>query len=83
MTENSKPDDMEPVASPEPSDVKQDGMTFWPDGSESVQTPISIFDKLFKLERFIPSYLKPKIGFLASFKNRILVSALFVVTGVV
>ena len=83
MTGNSKPHDVEPVASPQSLDANRVRMSFWPKGAESVQTPISIFDKLFKLERFIPSYLKPKLGFLATFKNRILISALFVVTGVV
>jgi PAS domain S-box-containing protein len=83
MTGNSKPQDVEPVAFHDSLDPGPDCISFWNRDAETVQTPISIFDKLFKLEKLLPSYLRPKVGFLATFKNRILISALLVVTGVV
>ncbi|MGC8603318.1 MAG: ATP-binding protein [Desulfomonilaceae bacterium] len=83
MTGNSKPQDEKPVALRETLDINRENMNFWAEDSESVRAPISIFDKLLQLERFLPRYLKPKQGFLATFKNRILISALLVVTAVV
>jgi len=47
------------------------------------RTPFSILNGLIKIERLLPNRLKPKIRFLAGFKNRILVSTLLVVAGVV
>jgi len=49
----------------------------------AARTPFSILNGLIKIERLLPNRLKPKIRFLAGFKNRILVSTLLVVAGVV
>ena len=51
--------------------------------STRARTPFSILNGLIKIERLLPNRLKPKIRFLAGFKNRILVSTLLVVAGVV
>lgn len=89
MSRNTKPQRDEPAAIREPQNQVLYG-TNDPDGdSASVRTPTSIFDRLFKIEKllhvekFLPKHFKPTAGFLASFKNRILISGLFVVTGVV
>jgi PAS domain S-box-containing protein len=89
MPRNFRPEEAEPAAVQEAENSALDRMNSPSGDSESVRTPTSIFDKLFKIEKFLhiekflPDCFKPKVGFLASFKNRILISALFVVTGVV
>jgi len=83
MTRTSEPQEAEPAAVRKSGDFPSDRMNLWTGDAEPARTPISIFDKLLKIEKLLPDYLKPKAGFLSSFKNRILLSALFVVTGVV